>query len=236
MLAPDTDAYRTALKVVIQMSLSLSRISSVTASQARDQLRIALELFAKGLIQDVLRRDSIIRTFLSTVQSAYIGLIESRRSENMCPFPGRLQQRMDSIKFLDCVCQYLERLGERLYNHRQFIFEAEVLVIADSILFNCNAFEFYTLAEISKVSHTRYFDKTEMLFGPIAHIARPERDKVVNACLKLMSSFDSLQGLLVSFNPNDNSSLRNYFGEVEEKFSYFSHTYSNIRTNYVPKV
>ncbi len=235
-LAQETETHRIQLSDMVHKAQASSGKVSSDEKWSRERMRVAFKKFEGCLRKDVECRDGRIRTFLTTVQSAYIGLMKSRKCEKLCPFPGQLQQRMDSIQHLECVCQYLEQVGHRLSPRNNFTFEKDIYVMADSILYQCGRSQEFFLSEISQIPDKSFENRIETLFGPIECLSGKEIDELVGQCSKLMKSFDTLLDYFVSCNPYDASSLQKYVNELNVKFKHFAATYKYMRNNYIPKI
>lgn len=218
------------VKICAESSDNESRIGELVREFASFFVQFELA-FAAAFIE----RNNRTNTYLHTLKFACDALASSRKAEVLCPYPGCIQQRIESSVYLDHLCQCLRGLCERLTPSRTWVITKDLLCMADSFLQATECKDDYTCKGLSDMPSSVFPVKIELLFGPVPLMAPRDQAEMVRMCMKLMIGFDRLISDLRAI-PANLTAFSNLSASLKERIVSVNSCATMIRNRYMPPV
>ena len=153
-------------------------------------------------------------------------MIQSRKAEQLCPFPGRLDQMRDTIELLESVCQFLQRVLEDFHICRGQTIDKEVLLMADYMIQRISPDSAYMFRGIANAISKDLEVSICTLFGPVDLMADFEKCILSKVLRRLLTCFESLSQAVLN---RDDHRMTN-------TLISFHKIYMHVRKLYLPKV
>lgn len=118
--------------------------------------------------------------------------ISSRGSESMCPYPGKLKQRAESLVLLDVVCQVMRSVCSRFLLGSRDIPDSDIMLVFDRFLCECNEEADYTLKALSEAKADEVGNVVRNIFGPVEFMDPEQKEATRKDFLRVITSFDDL--------------------------------------------
>jgi hypothetical protein len=160
------------------------------------------------------------------LRASLISVIQSRKAEQLCPLPGRLDQMRETIELLESGCQFLQRVLEDFHICRRQTIDKEVLLMADYIIQRISPDFVYMVRGIANAISKELEVSICTLFGPVDLMTDFEKCKLSKVLGRLLTCFDSLVQAVL--NREDQ--------RLTETLLSFHKIYMHVRKLYLPKV
>lgn len=143
-------------------------------------------------------REEKLREDLGLLSNKFIS---SRATESMCPFPGRLKQRDESLVLLEVVCQVIRSACSRLLLGSRDIPDSDIMLAFDRFLCECNEEAEYSVKGLSEAKAEMVGSVVRKIFGPVEYMDPEPKEVTRKEFLRVMKAFDDLLFHLHSTEP-----------------------------------
>lgn len=149
-----------------------------------------------------------------------------RKLESICPFPGNIVQRQDSVVILEMMCQAIQSAARRFVRDKSIRIELELILVADKFL--CDTYEEvdYAIRALSEARAETLSGILTNIFGPVERMCCEQKQDAVRYFLRLMQDLDSLLSCMQSVEPDSSKHLLS-------RLNCFLKSYSVCRRRYM---